>query len=55
MREMLSAHADLARKLDNMEKKYDVQFKTVFNTIRQLMRPPQTSQRQIGFHAKQEP
>lgn len=55
MREMLGAHADLARKIDNMEKKYDVQFKTVFDAIRQLMRPPQTSRRQIGFHAKQDP
>jgi hypothetical protein len=54
MREMLSTNADLARKIDNMEKKYDVQFKAVFDAIRQLMRPPQTSQRQIGFHAKPE-
>ena len=52
MREMLSTHADLARKIDDMENKYDAQFKTVFDAIRQLMRPPQTSRRQIGFHTK---
>ena len=50
--EMLSTHADLARKIDDMENKYDAQFKTVFDAIRQLMRPPQTSRRQIGFHTK---
>ena len=35
-----------------MEQKYDTQFKTVFNAIRQLMSPPPTSRKQIGFHAK---
>jgi len=54
IREMLSAHADLARKMDEIEKKYDAQFKAVFDAIRQLMRPPQTPPRQIGFHAKPE-
>ena len=55
MREMLNAHAELARKVDEMEKKYDSQFKTVFDAFRQLMSPPQTPRRQIGFHAKPEP
>jgi hypothetical protein len=52
MREMLGAHAEFARKLDAMEQKYDAQFKTVFDAIRQLMIPPQTARPQIGFHAK---
>jgi hypothetical protein len=52
MREMLGAHADLARKIDDMEKKYDGQFKVVFDAIRHLMCPPRTAQRQIGFHTK---
>jgi hypothetical protein len=52
MREMLSAHAGLARKIDEMERKYDAQFKTVFDAVRQLMTPPKTPRRQIGFHAK---
>jgi hypothetical protein len=55
MREMLNAHAELARKVDEMEKKYDSQFKTVFDAFRQLMSPPETPRRQIGFHAKPEP
>ncbi len=36
LREMLSTHKDLARKLADMEKKYDAQFKVVFDAIRQL-------------------
>lgn len=49
MRQILSTHADLARKIDAMEKKYDSQFKIVFDAIRQLMAPPPASKRQIGF------
>ena len=49
LREMLSAHKDLARKLDKMEKKYDMQFKVVFDAIRQLMIPPEKPKRKIGF------
>ena len=55
MREMLNAHAELARKVDEMEKKYDGQFKIVFDAFRQLMNPPESPRRQIGFHAKPEP
>ena len=40
MREFLLAHADLQRKLDELEKRYDVQFKSVFNAIKMLMSPP---------------
>ena len=51
MRQLLSAHADLARKLDALEKKYDAQFRVVFDAIRQLMAPPPTPPRgRIGFH-----
>ncbi len=39
MREMIGSHKDLARKLDALEKKYDAQFKGVFDAIRQLMDP----------------
>ncbi len=48
---MLGTHAELARKIDEMERKYDSQFKAVFDAIRQLMSPPPTPRRQIGFHA----
>jgi hypothetical protein len=47
---MLGAHKDLARKLDDLEKKYDEQFAIVFDAIRKLMAPPPTGKRcQIGF------
>ena len=49
LREMLATHKDLARKLNEMEKKYDAQFKVVFDAIRQLMTPPETKRRRIGF------
>ena len=41
LRRMLASHAELARKLENLEKKYDVQFKAVFDAIRKLMAPPE--------------
>jgi len=41
LRRILASHADLARKLDSLEKKYDTQFKVVFDAIRQLMAPPE--------------
>lgn len=50
LREMLSSHKDLARKLNDMEKKYDTQFKVVFDAIRQLMQPPvPKKRRKIGY------
>jgi ORF6N domain len=50
LREMLASHRDLARRLDTMEKKYDAQFKVVFDAIRRLMTPPEKPHRRIGFH-----
>jgi hypothetical protein len=50
LRQMLSSHADLARKLAALEKKYDAQFKVVFDAIRELMRPPEPRRKpRIGF------
>ncbi len=49
LRQILSANADLARKLDALERKYDAQFKAVFDAIRELMAPPVRSKRSIGF------
>jgi len=55
LREMLTAHKDLARKLDDMEKKYDHQFKVVFDAIKQLMTPPDTKKKsKIGFRRDKE-
>jgi hypothetical protein len=53
LRQMLLSHADLARKVDALERKYDSQFKVVFDALRQLMQPPEEkAKRPIGFHAK---
>lgn len=49
LRQMLASHAELARKLDALEKKYDAQFKAVFDAIRQLMAPPEPKRRPMGF------
>jgi len=50
LRRLLATHADLARKLEALEKKYDAQFKMVFDAIRQLMAPPPEPRRgRIGF------
>jgi hypothetical protein len=50
LREMLSSHKDLARKLNNLEKKYDEKFKIVFDAIRQLMSTSDSKKkRPIGF------
>ena len=52
LREMLAGHADLARKLDALEKKYDGQFQVVFEAIRQLIATPKPpKRRRIGFVA----
>ncbi|MDD2805852.1 MAG: ORF6N domain-containing protein [Elusimicrobiales bacterium] len=40
LRELLLSHRDLARRLDELEKKYDRQFKGVFDAIKALMEPP---------------
>jgi len=49
LRRILAENAGLARRLDELEKKYDVQFKVVFDTIRQLMLPPEPKKKRIGF------
>ncbi len=41
LRQMLASNAQPARKLADLEKKYDAQFKAVFDAIRQLMTPPE--------------
>ena len=49
LRQMLTSNAELARKLSDLERKYDSQFKVVFDAIRQLMTPPEPTRKQIGF------
>ena len=52
LRQLLASNAELARKFEQLERKYDHQFKVVFDAIRQLMTPPEPRRKQIGFHAK---
>jgi len=53
LREMLASNVELSRKLKRMEKKYDKQFKIVFEAIRQLMAPAETKKKKIGFTVKE--
>lgn len=53
LRHILATHTDLARKLDELEKKYDAQFRVVFDAMRQLMNPPDTPRKQIGFGVRE--
>jgi ORF6N domain len=53
LREMIASHKDLAHKLEELEKKYDAQFSVVFDAIRELMTPPESPRRRIGFQRQQ--
>jgi hypothetical protein len=50
LREMLLSNTNLAQKLADLERRYDSEFKAVFEAIRQLMAPPKKRTREIGFH-----
>jgi hypothetical protein len=53
LRAILASNKELAQRLDALEKKYDAQFKVVFDAIRELMEPPEEPARpRIGFHVK---
>jgi hypothetical protein len=52
LRQMLSSNAVLSRRLDELERKYDRQFKVVFDAIRQLVSLPQPAHKQIGFRQR---
>lgn len=52
LREIAITHADLKRKIEAMERKYDQKFKAVFEIVRKLLElPPEKPARRIGFHA----
>ena len=53
LRTILSTHGDLARKLEELEKKYDAQFRVVFDAIRQLMTPADPPRKPIGFQVRE--
>jgi hypothetical protein len=50
LRDMLASHADLARRLDELERKYDQQFAVVFQAIRELMKPSTAKPKEMGYH-----
>lgn len=54
LRQILATHKALAKKLEEMESKYDEQFRAVFEAIRELMTPPEPARRQMGFRLKRE-
>jgi hypothetical protein len=54
LREMISSHKELLRKLDEMEMKYDEQFRVVFEAMRQLMAPLERERKKIGFEVKEQ-
>jgi hypothetical protein len=54
LREMIASNKDLAKRLDELESKYDEQFKVVFDAIRELMTPPEPKRRRIGFLREKE-
>ena len=52
LRQLLASNTDLARRLDELESKYDKQFKIVFVAIRQLMADPARDRKEIGFRSR---
>jgi len=49
----MATHKDMVRRLNEMEKKYDGQFRMVFEAIRELMTTPESKKRRIGFLVKE--
>jgi len=54
LRQMLASNKELAKRLNELEEKYDAQFKVVFEAIRELMTPPEPKHRRIGFKREKE-
>lgn len=52
LRAILATHKDLARKIEELEMKYDSQFRMVFDAIRRLMKEEEKPKIPIGFHVK---
>jgi hypothetical protein len=53
LRQMLDSHVQLAQKLAELEAKYDGQFRVVFEALNELMAPPESKRRPIGFNVKE--
>ena len=52
LRQILATHEDLSRRLEEMESRYDSQFRAVFDAIGELMAPEEQPWRPIGFAAE---
>ena len=52
LRQMLASNAELSRRLEELESKYDKQFRAVFDAIRQLMSTPVRKRKEIGFRSR---
>jgi hypothetical protein len=51
LRQMLASNAELSRRLDELESKFDKQFRVVFGAIRRLMAAPVRNRKEIGFRS----
>lgn len=49
LREMLATNREVREKIEKLEKKYDKQFKIVFDVIKKLLAAEEKPKRQIGF------
>ena len=52
LRQLLASNSELSRRLDDLESKYDKQFKVVFDAIRHLMATPVRNRKEIGFRSR---
>jgi hypothetical protein len=52
LRQILASNAELSLRLDELESKYDKQFRVVFDAIRQLMATPIRDRKEIGFRSR---
>ncbi len=52
LRKILASHQDLLKKIEKMEKKYDSQFKVIFEVITKLMAEEEKPKKKIGFYNK---
>jgi hypothetical protein len=52
LRQILASNSGLSRRLDELESKYDRQFKVVFDAIREMMSPPVRERKEIGFRPR---
>lgn len=54
LRQLLASNEELSQRLDELEKRYDQQFRAVFDAIRQLMTPPEPPRRRLGFPTQED-